>query len=72
MDNIYTYFVKFPNRRIREAVMPCSDGGYTIYIDERLTLEQQIRAYNHAIRHIKNGDFDRCDVNRIELDAHAL
>lgn len=52
--------------------MPCSDGGYTIYIDERLTLEQQIRAYNHAIRHIKNGDFDRCDVNRIELDAHAL
>lgn len=69
MDNIYTYFVKFPNRCIREAVMPCSDG-YTVYIDERLSFEQQIKAYNHAVRHIKNGDFEKYDVDRIEYDAH--
>lgn len=34
MDNVYVYYVKFPEG-IKEAVVPCLEG-HTIYIDERL------------------------------------
>ena len=70
MDNdIFVYYVKFPSTNIHEAVLPCSDG-YCVYLDERLGYEQQIEAYNHAVQHIQNGDFDKYDVDRIEYDAH--
>lgn len=70
MDEIYTYFVRFPSPSIREAVMPCLDGGYTVYIDDRLSPEGKRRAFRHAVRHIKNKDFDKYDVGTIETQAH--
>ena len=54
MDNIYIYLVKLPPG-INEAVLPCEDG-YTVYLDERLMGEDLIRAYDHAMEHIDNGD----------------
>lgn len=69
MDNIYVYFVQFPCTTTREAVMPCADG-YTIYIDARLDREARIEAFNHALGHIKNGDFERENVQEIETIAH--
>lgn len=70
-DNIYTYLVRFPSHSIREAVLPCSDG-YTVYIDERLGREEQLRAFRHAMTHIRNDDFSKkgSDVSRLEDDAH--
>lgn len=68
MDNIFTYFVKLPEG-IDEVVMPCLDG-YTIYIDESLCGEQRIKAYNHALHHINNHDFEKHDVQLIEAEAH--
>lgn len=68
MDDIFVYFVSLPNG-IKEAVLPCADG-YTVYIDRDLDLSHQIEAYNHAIRHIRNKDFDRHDVQIIECEAH--
>lgn len=71
MDNgIYTYLVRLPGNDINEIVLPCMDG-YTIYIDERLTREQQLKAYCHAMRHIKNADFEKTDVSKIEKEAHG-
>ena len=68
-DNIYLYLTRLPGTSIREAVLPCADG-YTVYLDDRLTLEQQQEAYAHALFHIKNRDFEKTDVNEIERIAH--
>ena len=69
-DRIYIYLVRLPGNDIHEIVLPCMDG-YTIYIDERLTHEQQVKAYCHAMRHIKNMDFEKTDVSKIEMEAHG-
>lgn len=68
MDNIFLYFVKLPEG-IDEVVMPCFDG-YTVYIDPSLSYHQQIEAYNHALRHISNHDFEKHDLQEIEANAH--
>lgn len=56
---------------INEIVLPCV-GGYTIYIDSSLTYEQREDAYRHALWHIEHGDFEKCDVQEIEHDAHRM
>lgn len=66
-DNIFTYLVRFPCRRTKEAVLPCLDG-YTVYIDERLSHEEQVKAYRHALEHIYNGDFEKSDVSQVEME----
>lgn len=70
MDDLFIYLVKMPPG-ISEAVLPC-DGGYTIYLDERLTGEGLIREYHHALEHIKNGDFwnDTMTASEKEMRAH--
>ena len=72
MDRIFVYLVKLP-RGINEAVLPCEDG-YTVYLDERLTREELIKAYDHAISHIDNGDCsnDTLTVSQKEFRAHGL
>ena len=71
MDDVYVYIVPLPPC-IRELVTPCLDG-YTVYIADRLDRESMIKAYKHALAHIKNGDFERSseDLNAIEAAAHA-
>ena len=41
-----------------EAVTENPDGSYTIIINSRLSNERQLKAYEHAIKHIENNDFD--------------
>lgn len=64
MDDIFVYDVKLPPH-VNEMVVPCLDG-YTVYIDISLTEEARAEAYNHALEHIKNQDWDNDDVNSIE------
>lgn len=68
MDDIFVYCVKMP-QGIHETVVPCLNG-YTIYIDRNLDYEHQLAAYNHALRHIQNNDFEKTDVQEIETEAH--
>lgn len=71
MDNVYTYFADLPPK-FNEIVVPCADG-YTIYIDERLDRSQRIKAYFHALYHIKHNDFDSdLDADSIEKRAHDV
>ena len=68
-EDIYVYLVDFP-RGIKEAVTPCF-GGYTVYIDSKLDIESQRRAYAHAMKHIENGDlFSDKTADKIEAAAH--
>ena len=68
MDDVFTYFVPLPDG-INEMVTPCADG-FTVYIDSDLDEAHRIRAYNHAIRHITRGDFEKEDVGTIEAENH--
>ena len=67
---IFTYIINLPNK-VKECVTPCLDG-YTIYINENLSDNARIEAYNHAMKHIKNNDFEKSDVQSIEEDAHEV
>ena len=57
---------------IPEQVVENPDGSYSIFLNSRLTHEQHIESYAHAMRHIKNWDFEKQDVNQIELEAHDM
>ena len=69
MDEVYIYIVKLPPR-IKAFTAPCADG-YTVYINESLSGEGRLKAYNHELRHIRRGDFEKDDVQRIEAEAHS-
>ena len=68
MVDTFVYYVKMPSH-INEYVVPCLDG-YTIYINESLSDADQINAYAHAMRHIVEKDFEKYDVQGIEMTAH--
>ena len=61
--------IDFPNYE-REMVVPNEDGSYTVMLNARLSVEHQQIAYKHAMEHIKNMDFEKKDVQKIEAIAH--
>ena len=70
-NDIYLYFVRLPDG-IDECVISCC-GGYTIYIDSRLSDKQKREAYEHAMKHINYGHFDidcPLTVDEMECEAH--
>ena len=72
MDNYYIYLVPMAGD-MDEAVLPCMDG-YTIYLNQDLMGEDLIRAYEHAVFHIENGDIydDTRTAAEKEMRAHRL
>lgn len=68
-DDIFVYYIDIPGN-VNEMVTPCF-GGYTIYIDKKLDLAHQMKAYKHAMKHIERGDFERKEnATVIEFHAH--
>lgn len=70
-DDVFVYLQDLPPGT-SEMVSPNSDGTYTILIDARLNHEGQLAAYNHALKHLDNCDFERLDVQQIETEAHGI
>lgn len=57
---------------VREVVVENADGGHTVFIDDRLSRDAQVDAFEHAMRHINEGDFaEHGDVGEIERRAHG-
>ena len=54
----------------KETVVPNEDGSYTIFINAKLSAEQRLKSYEHAIKHIEENDFSKTDVQTIECSAH--
>ena len=69
-EPVFVYHIPLPDG-VSEIVLPCLDG-HTVYIDDRLSYEAQIEAYRHAIRHIRNRDFEKENVQEIERDARKV
>lgn len=47
-----------------------SDDSYTIFIDAKLSEEKQKKVFLHEMKHIQENDFEKEDVQEIELKAH--
>lgn len=71
MDDLNVQIIDM-DTAMAERVTLNADGSYTIFLNARLNHEQQISAYEHALEHINNCDFEKHDVQEIEYAAHHL
>lgn len=44
---------------VKEQVVSNPDGSFSIFINARLSAAQQMEAYQHALIHIINSDFEK-------------
>ena len=71
MDDLNVQIIDM-DTAMAERVTLNADGSYTIFLNARLNHEQQISAYEHALEHINNCDFEKQNVQEIEYAAHHL
>ena len=64
-EAIGVYFMDMPSH-IEEQVIFNEDESYTIFINTKLNCEGQMLAYQHALRHIAEGDFFKECADTIE------
>ena len=67
--DIFVHIMNLPGSA-EEAVTENEDGTYSIFIDAQLSPEGRRQAYDHALRHINNFDFEKENVQIIEYQAH--
>lgn len=48
------------------------DGTYSIFINARFGYEAQKEVYLHELRHIRNNDFEKANVEKIERGNHGI
>lgn len=53
-----------------EHLVKNDDGTYTIFLNARLSRDSQLKSYYHALKHIKEEDFDEENVQEVESEAH--
>ena len=66
MPDVIVHLIDFPKGKVHEAVTENADGSYSVFIDARLSNDGQLREYEHALKHIESGDFEKDDVQLIE------
>lgn len=71
-EDVYVYLIDRLPPKTHEMVCPNPDGTYTVLIDAKLSYSMQMESFNHAMKHIQNGDFEKCDVQEIEANAHGI
>lgn len=62
--------IGFPTPKVHEAVTPNEDGSVTIFLDKNMTFEAQQKRFLHAMKHLRENDFEKEDVQAIELKSH--
>ena len=67
---IADYQVIIMDMPVPEMVTKNPDDSYTIFINANLSRTQQEEVCLHALKHIKNDDFYKENVNGIEAEAH--
>ena len=69
--DVNVFLIDFPNSG-REMVVPNEDDTYTILINAKLSRDGQLKAYEHAMKHIMQNDFAEQNVQAIEAAAHEI
>ena len=71
MIDINIQLIDFKNSKAKETVVYNEDGSYTIFINSRISKEQQLNAYQHALNHINRSDFEHTtSADTTEAYAH--
>jgi len=53
------------------VIRDSEDDSYTIVLNSKLCYEQNLISYEHELRHIKDGDYERkCKTDMIEIMRH--
>lgn len=68
MVDYQVVFMDFP---LKETVTKNEDDSYTIFINARLSIEEQQKKFIHAMKHIMGDDFYKMCADKIELNAHS-
>ncbi len=66
-ENIYIRKIPLPCG-VRAFTVPDEQGDYNIYINSRLSFEQQCRSLEHETSHITRGDFQK-DEAAVDIEA---
>ncbi len=56
--------------KIPEHLVKNADDSYTIFLNAKLSQESRVKSYYHALRHIQEQDFEKQNVQDIEIQAH--
>lgn len=68
MDDIFVYLVDLPPK-VAEMITPC-ENGFTVYLNSRLSYQDRVKAYMHALKHVERNDWNKDNVQMIEKEAH--
>lgn len=72
MDDIFVHYIDMPTT-IAETVTENADGSYSIFLNSRMSQDRLIKAYEHALEHIRRDDFHSTkDIQQIEAEAHGF
>ncbi len=69
MENINVQIMDM-DTMVPEHLVKNEDNSYTIFLNARLSKENQLKSYYHALRHINENDFCKENVQKIEYEAH--
>ena len=58
--------------KVQEQVVKNPDDTYTIILNSRHSRATVMKALDHALEHIRNEDFAKHDVQKIEAMAHGM
>ena len=70
-NDVFVHLMNLPTSVKGRAILN-DDDTYTIVINSKISHDEQLRAYHHELEHIKNGDFEKNDVQQIEAIAHSV
>jgi len=70
-EDVFVHLLNLP-AKTNEIVSVNEDGTFSVFINAKLSNDGQLRAYKHALKHIKSGDFERQNVtaSKIEMTTH--
>lgn len=68
---INTFLIDMPTR-IKGQTVKNEDGSYSVFLNSRMANNQIKKTYRHEIEHIENGDFEKNNVQSIEMTAHKI
>ena len=56
--------------KVPEHLVKNNDDSYTIFLNARMSHENQVASYYHALKHIERNDYNMENVQEIEKNAH--
>lgn len=71
-DTVCVAFMDMDPKIKGQAIYSVPDNRFVIYINTIHSIETQHEAFLHERDHILNGDFEKEDVQQIELEAHGI